>query len=209
VLTVGVAVHPEPFPIDLAAGRAAESIRTAWLTTMMTWVTRIGSSPWLVVILIVVGVIALVVRRDPRPGAWLAAEYIGAVVMYQTLKAILDRPRPQGALVDATGSAYPSGHATQGIAFFGMLAVVLAALLPRRVGLAAAVAVMVVGVLSGLSRIYLGVHWLTDVGGGFFLGGAWLAILLEIRTRMGRTGEPERDRGPPSGESSDQRPVDA
>jgi membrane-associated phospholipid phosphatase len=212
VLTVGVAVHPEPFPVDLAAARVAEDVRTAWLTAVLTWVTRIGSSPWLVAILIVVGVVALVVRRDPRPGAWLAAEYLGAVVMYQTLKAILDRPRPPGALVDATGSAFPSGHATQGIAFFGMLAVFLVALLPRRVGPSAAVAMVILGVLSGLSRVYLGVHWLTDVAGGFLLGGAWLAALLGIRAKVERTGglTPERDGGSPLTEPPppDHPPVD-
>jgi undecaprenyl-diphosphatase len=202
-LTVAVALHPEPFSVDRSATRIAEELRTPWLTPIVETVTRIGSSPWLVAIAVVVGTVALAVRRDPLPGAWLLAEYIGAVIMYQGLKAILGRPRPPGGLVEATGTAFPSGHATQGIAFFGLLATILLGLLPRRIGLVAAIAVAAIGVLSGLSRVYLGVHWATDVAGGFLLGGVWLAVVLLIRTWFARRAAarpPERAGGPPPGE---------
>jgi undecaprenyl-diphosphatase len=127
-------------------------------------------------------------------------------VLYQSLKTVLDRARPSGGIVDATGAAFPSGHATQGIAFFGMLAAVLLALLPRGARIPAAVGAVTLGVLSGLSRVYLGVHWLTDVGGGFLLGGAWLPVILGIRATFTRrradraAHPPGRDGGPPSGE---------
>jgi membrane-associated phospholipid phosphatase len=202
-LTVAVAIHPEPFGVDRAASQNVDGLRAPWLTTVLSGVTTIGSSPWLVAIVVVVGTAALVLRRDPLPGAWLLAEYLGAVIAYQTLKVLLERPRPAGGLVPATGSAYPSGHATQGIAFFGMLAVVLLAVLPPRLRMPAAVSAVILGVVSGLSRVYLGVHWVTDVAGGFLLGGAWLAVILGIRTvvtrRSSRPG-PARDGGPPPGE---------
>lgn len=200
-LTLAVAFHPDPFTVDRAALRAAEDLRTPWLTALLAGISTIGSSPWLVAVAAVVGITALAFRRDPLPGAWLLAEYLGAVVLYQSLKAILDRARPAGGVIDATGAAFPSGHATQGIAFFGMLAAVLLALLPRGARLPAAVGVVTIGVLSGLSRVYLGVHWVTDVGGGFLLGGAWLPVILGIRTtftrrRTPRPQAPERDGGP-------------
>jgi membrane-associated phospholipid phosphatase len=202
-LTVAVAAHPEPFGLDRPATRIAEEVRTSWLTSILEVVTRVGSSPWLVAIALVVGTAVLVVRRDALPGAWLLAEYVGAVAMYQGLKAVLDRPRPPGGLVEATGTAFPSGHATQGIAFFGLLAAILLGLLPRRVGVVAAVAVAAFGVLSGLSRVYLGVHWATDVAGGFLLGGAWLAVVLLVRTRYAERGAsrpPQRAGDPAPGE---------
>jgi membrane-associated phospholipid phosphatase len=203
-LTVAVAFHPGPFAVDRAALKVVDDLRVTWLTTVLTAVTTIGSSPWLVAIVVVVGAAAVAFRRDPLPGAWLLAEYLGAVILYQTLKAVLDRPRPAGGLVAATGSAYPSGHATQGIAFFGMLAAVLLAVLPQRIRVPAAVTVVIVGVVSGLSRVYLGVHWATDVAGGFLLGGAWLAVVLGIRTAASRRAPAregqQRDGGPPPGE---------
>jgi undecaprenyl-diphosphatase len=206
VLTVAVGFHPEPFGVDRAALRTAEDLRTPWLTALLTGITTAGSSPWLVAIALVVGLAALGFRRDPLPGAWLLAEYVGAVVLYQSLKAVLDRARPPGGLDDATGAAFPSGHATQGIAFFGLLAVILLGLVPRGIRLPAAVGVATLGILSGLSRVYLGVHWLTDVAGGFLLGGAWLAIMLGIRASFVRRQEARasevsgRDGGPPPGE---------
>ena len=206
VLTLAVGFHPEPFGVDRAALRAAEDLRTPWLTALLTTITTAGSSPWLVAIALVVALAALGSRRDPQPGAWLLAEYVGAVVLYQSLKAVLDRARPPGGLDDATGAAFPSGHATQGIAFFGLLAAIFLSLLPRGVRLPAAVGVATIGVLSGLSRVYLGVHWLTDVAGGFLLGSAWLAIMLGIRTTFVRRQEARasrvsgRDGGPPPGE---------
>jgi membrane-associated phospholipid phosphatase len=190
-----VAFHPAPFAADLRALHAAEEVRIPWLTAVLMAITTIGSSPWLVAITIVVAASALAYRRDPLPGAWLLAEYLGAVILYQSLKAILDRARPEGGLVPATGSAYPSGHATQGIAFFGMLAAILLSVLPRGVRVPAAVVVVVVGIMSGVSRWYLGVHWVTDVAGGFLLGGAWLSVILGLRTifarrSAGRSPEP-------------------
>lgn len=206
VLTLAVGSHPQPFGVDREALRAAEDLRTPWLTALLMGITTVGSSPWLVAIVLVVALAALGFRRDPLPGAWLLAEYVGAVVLYQSVKAVLDRARPSGGLDDTTGAAFPSGHATQGIAFFGLLAVILLGLVPRGIRFPAAVGVATLGVLSGLSRVYLGVHWLTDVAGGFLLGGAWLAIMLGIRASFVRRQEARasrvsgQDEGPPPGE---------
>jgi undecaprenyl-diphosphatase len=182
-LTVAVASHPLPFAIDLDARETAGGLQATWATAIMRTVSVLGSFPGVVTILAVVAGIILLLRREARQGLWLAVEVAGAVAMYQTLKAFLDRPRPMGGLVETTGSAFPSGHATQGIAFFGLLAVVLLAIVPGRARVTVAGAAIVVGILSGLSRVYLGVHWLTDVAGGFLLGGAWLSILLLWRAR--------------------------
>jgi undecaprenyl-diphosphatase len=178
-----------------------------WATAIMRTVSVLGSFPGVVTILAVVAGAILVLRREARLGLWLAVEVAGAVAMYQALKAILDRPRPIGGLVETTGSAFPSGHATQGIAFFGLLAVVLLAVVPGRARLPAAGIAIAVGLLSGLSRVYLGVHWLTDVAGGFLLGGMWLSILLLARKLLSpasareRPAPPAERVGPPAGGS--------
>lgn len=195
-LTVAVILHPEPFAVDRGALRAVEGLRAPWLTTVLAGISVLGSSPGLLAIALAVGAAALLLRRDLLPGAWLLTAYLGAALQYQSLKALLDRGRPPGGLVEAAGSAFPSGHATQGIAFFGTLAALLLTLLPRRVGVFAAVAAVTLGVLSGVSRVYLGVHWLTDVMGGFLLGGAWLAIVLAVRARVARRATRATDTSP-------------
>jgi undecaprenyl-diphosphatase len=74
-------------------------------------------------------------------------------------------------------SSFPSGHATQSLATFLALVLVGAALLPRLRWPARAIAlVLAIGV--GWSRVYLGVHWTTDVGAGWLIAAAWITILV-------------------------------
>jgi undecaprenyl-diphosphatase len=188
-LAILVAVHPEPFGLDRAAARAARAIRTDAVTTVMRAVSFLGSFPSISIQIAVIGGAILLIRREARPGLWLLAAAVGAWMMSNGFKALLDRPRPEPGLVDAGGAAFPSGHATQGGAYFVMLAFVLVSALPRPWRIPAAFVAMAVGILSGLSRIYLGVHWATDVMGGFALGLAWACALLAAR-QTSTTGEP-------------------
>ena len=103
------------------------------------------------------------------------------------LKGWFDRPRPDaGSVVDLPSSAaFPSGHATAGVASLGAAAVLVAERLPSqraRIWLWSAVAVG--GVAVGLSRIALNVHYVTDVVAGWCLGLAWLSVCLLARDRM-------------------------
>ena len=76
------------------------------------------------------------------------------------------------------GWAFPSGHATQTIAFYGMLAIVLITWYGPRRRLLFAIGAALVTLVVGASRLYLGVHWLTDVLGGYALGLTWLAVVV-------------------------------
>lgn len=192
-LATVVSIHPEPLGIDRAAARAAAAIHGDTLTAAMRTFSLVGSSPGIALQIAAVGGMILVIRRDPRPGLWLLGAFAGAWLLSNGFKSLLDRPRPDAGLVDAAGAAFPSGHATQGGAFFVMLGVVLAATLPRPWRVPVVSVAVSVGVLSGLSRIYVGVHWLTDVGGGFALGLAWVAVLLAV----GPTPSPAKAEGLP------------
>jgi undecaprenyl-diphosphatase len=91
--------------------------------------------------------------------------------------------------------ALPSGHALGSIVVLGVLAAVVLLATHRTLLRVAAVAAAALGVLTiGVSRLYLGVHWLTDVVTGWFLGGAWLAVcvtalcVLNRRRSAGQVG---------------------
>ncbi|MBB5158663.1 phosphatase PAP2 family protein [Saccharopolyspora phatthalungensis] len=163
--------------------------RTYWLSAGMQVVTWLGSGVVLVPILLVATAFLLATRGAVRAAVEIWAAYLGGVALYTTIKAVIDRPRPPVAelITQAGGAAYPSGHATQAIATWGMLALVLTRTYPPRARAATLVAASLIVLVVGVSRIYLGAHWLTDVLAGYALGGAWIAFLLAIRLAAQRS----------------------
>jgi undecaprenyl-diphosphatase len=121
-----------------------------------------------------------------------------AQVMSSVVKAVLDRARPPAslALIDQPGShSLPSGHALMTLVIAGLLMCLLLRWTANtrrfgRVGLGAAtvgaaIAAAAVLGLIGMSRVYLGVHWASDVIAGWCLGAAWLIVVLAVVQRWG------------------------
>ena len=118
---------------------------------------------------------------------------LGAVLLYDLVKQLVARARPP-ARFDVgyrfSGFAFPSGHATQGLAVWGMLALLTAGAMPKRRYVPFVVALLIV-LLVGTSRIYLGAHWLSDVLGGYALGGLWLSLLVTAMLVRSRSSSRE------------------
>jgi undecaprenyl-diphosphatase len=120
----------------------------------------------------------LLIRRLPRLAGYAAVTSIGALILDPVLKLLVERLRPVVDMPVATapGPSFPSGHALGSIVSYGVLLLIFLPTVPRRrkpvvVALVAALVVMV-----GVTRIALGVHYLTDVLGGWALGIAWLGV---------------------------------
>ena len=163
--------------LDGPVTRAIVEQRSEGLTTLFRAVTILGDRPILVPLVLVVGLTLRVRRRSWAPLAFLAIAQLGSIVLYNAVKALVARPRPAiGPVVaSATGYGFPSAHATQAAAVWGALAVLAGRSLAgrRSRGTVAGAAAAVVA-LIGVSRLYLGVHWATDVVGGWALGALWL-----------------------------------
>jgi undecaprenyl-diphosphatase len=155
--------------------------RGSALTSAMRTVTWLGSAAVLYPATLVFALYWWRRDRDWRAGAMLAASLAGSTALYNVFKRIIERPRPpaKDALGTYTHWSFPSGHATQCMAFFAMLLVLVyfAGRPPLRLWAILAAAVVLV---VGASRIYLGAHWFTDVLGGYALGGAWVALLTAV-----------------------------
>jgi membrane-associated phospholipid phosphatase len=192
--------------------------REAWLTRVMQDLTNLGSIRILLPLILVVGVGWWLRRRTWRPLILLAVAFGGADLAFNAVKELVRRPRPPASILlkPVAGPSFPSGHATQAVVVYGMLAALAAGATPRwgRKVVAWASAVVVAG-LVGLSRLYLGAHWLTDVLAGFALGAAWLfAVLTLARTLATRhRGDPHPPpaqqvmRPPPSLDGSRPQPA--
>jgi len=194
---------------DLPVLRWFARHREPWLTTAMRTVTVLGNSALLIPLVLVIGGWYWWRRGRPRPLALVIAAYGGSDLLSQAVRALTARARPPAvfAVGHFGGYAFPSGHATEATAVYGMLAVVLASGTRRWRAkvLGWAIAVLTAAVV-GISRLYLGAHWLSDVIAGqcFGLGWvlAWIA-LAEAWANRPRPPRPERGKIPlPSGRAA-------
>jgi membrane protein DedA with SNARE-associated domain/membrane-associated phospholipid phosphatase len=175
-----VADDPGPTPGDRTAADLAADLQTPWLTDAANAVTQLGSSA-VVLPLVLVAAVLLAARRRWTEAAVLV---VAVAIIYggvQGLKEATDRPRPPGSLTPSTGSGFPSGHAAHAIIYPWLALTLTVRLRPRVSGGSALLAAGVaVAVAVGLSRVYLGVHYLSDVSAGWALGVAAFAACAAV-----------------------------
>jgi membrane-associated phospholipid phosphatase len=158
--------------------------RSLWLNAVMEELTIAGDSTVILLLAVGGGLILSRLAHSPRPLGLLLATYVGARAIETVVKVLVRRPRPPAAdaLGDFSRFAYPSGHATYAMAMYVMLAFLVTCLTSRRHGGLIHRALMPVTalliLLVGISRIYLGAHWTTDVVSGFGLGALWVVVLV-------------------------------
>ncbi len=192
LVTPAVTGGPLLSNMDQLVFHSLQRLRTPWADSVMVFVTGLGDTPVLgAVVLLVAGWLAW--KRHWRAVAhWLAAA-LAAQLMASAIKLTTGVERPPAVTALADGYAFPSGHATVGMAVYGFLAVMLARELPYRLHMAVYTLTGLGVATIGFSRLYLGAHWLSDVIGGLSLGLAWIALLgIAYRTHLPRSFERHR-----------------
>ncbi|MGH3568865.1 MAG: phosphatase PAP2 family protein [Pseudonocardia sp.] len=168
-----------PTAADAAALDESIELRSGGLTLFATVLTHAGSTASMAVLALLVALWSLYHGRRVD-AALVFGAMAGASLLFRGLKLLIDRPRPPlvSRLADVASESLPSGHATMSMVVIGTLVVLAWAGLGRaaRGTMVAAAAVWVGGV--GATRIYLGVHWFSDVVAGWLVGGAWLATCV-------------------------------
>jgi len=177
VVVLGRVILEEGEPrIDQMAFDVVDPLLFEPLMSIVEAFTRLGSSPVMGLLVLVTALWALQ-RRHWIDSAALVAGAVLSYVAVHVLKALYDRPRPPGSLVETVLAAYPSGHACYGVAMIACATILVRA----GVGWAVRSAVMTVAIvlvaLVALSRVYLRAHYLTDVIGGVALGLAVWALV--------------------------------
>lgn len=131
---------------------------------------------------------------------------VGEILLY-ALKLAFDRARPTADTVhDGFGASFPSGHAFTALVLYGLLAYLVWQITSNRWARTLAVILAAGSTLAvGVSRLYLGVHWLTDVLGGYAAGVAWLVFSVALVRFLEARRVHRRDLG----QAGDPRPVDA
>jgi undecaprenyl-diphosphatase len=168
-------VEGESRRFDRAVLLWIEGSSPAWLDGPMRLVTSLGYY-WLVLPLLAVAVLFFYLKGWRLSAVLLTVSTVGGMVLTTVMKSVFQRTRPDLFDSGYTASFYsfPSGHATIAVGFYGMLTVVLAYHFRGLVRWAVAAGGLALVVLIGFSRLYLGVHYPTDVLAGFLAAPLWL-----------------------------------
>jgi undecaprenyl-diphosphatase len=161
-----------------------------WVEAMFRDLTSLGS-PSVLALVTIAAVIYLWIDRKPGAALFVALAVAGGAVLETLLKLGFARPRPElvSLLVDVNSFSFPSGHATMATITYLTLGVLLARVQERRrMKLYLLAVATFLALLVGFTRVYLGVHWPTDVLAGWCVGAAWALACWLIATWLQRHG---------------------
>jgi membrane-associated phospholipid phosphatase len=184
-LVLALAAAQQQFlPLDRGVREWVQPMRSGWLDVSMETVSFLGEPAGLIPLILIAS--AVLWRASRRWALLLPALMAGTGVLQLVGKWAADRPRP-----NAAPWGFPSGHVLSLAVFFGLLAFLLVTLSAprRRWRVSACLACGAAVGLVAVSRIYLDMHWLSDVIGGFALGTAYLLIALGAAQTLARRAE--------------------
>jgi membrane-associated phospholipid phosphatase len=168
--------------VDLTATRAVQGIDHQLVVGLMVGISSLGYLPWSWLALGCAVTVLLVCGLYREVPFVIATE--GAGMMVASIKLLVERPRPGAETVRVMSElldySYPSGHVVSYVSLYGFLFFLVYVLVERSWQRTAVLSVLALLVgLVGVSRIYLGHHWASDVVGGYALGTAYLLVLIE------------------------------
>ncbi len=184
----------ETRPFDMAlllamrTGDTHDPIGPAWLEFAARDVSALGGFTVLTLLTVLAGGFLLITKKYVDALVLLAA-VLGATALSEGLKLGYDRPRPDlvAHAVETLGSSFPSGHATLSAATYLTIGALLAhAQERRRVKTYIHVTAILLALMIGVSRVYLGVHWPTDVLAGWCIGAAWSIVCVTLANWLTR-----------------------
>jgi len=165
---------------DMAIITFIQGLETPILTTIMKFFTFIGAGSTIKVLAVITVFILFLFFNHRFELLLFIVVLIGSSYLFRTLKLLFHRTRPDlHRLIEIGGYSFPSGHATNAITFYGILTFILWRHIPSRLGRSLLLIISTIFIITiGLSRIYLGVHYPSDILAGYFAGGLWLTLAI-------------------------------
>ncbi|OKH52565.1 phosphatase PAP2 family protein [Calothrix sp. HK-06] len=170
----------ESFAFDKSILLWIRSYANPSLDNLMLFITQLGNSS-VVVILAGITILTLLWRRYRLEAMIFVLTCLGAFILNTGLKLFFSKVRPQlwKQLIVETSYSFPSGHALGSMVLYGFIAYLLANRYSKYSKIIYFIAIILIGAI-GLSRLYLGVHWPTDIIAGYGVGFLWLTICITM-----------------------------
>ena len=205
VAAIGLSISAhqyQRFPGDLPIAEWMQSLSLPLLSDFMDGVSVLGD--WIPAAVMTTAVVVLLwVLRRRADAIYMALITVGSTPLNRLTKELVDRPRPDELLMKTTESlssnSFPSGHTVFASVFFGLLILYISDLDLGPRWVRRIFQVLLIGLIlsMGTSRVYLGVHWPSDIIGGYTFGAIYLTLVMWHRghirasrlTSIGRSGE--------------------
>lgn len=182
ILTIIVSINKIP-SFDTQIQSFFLNIRNDNLTKIITFITNIGSASSLITLSLLI----LINIKNKKYSISIIINLISVFLISQLAKIIITRPRPiEINLIEASGYSYPSGHTMVSMAYFGFLAYLASIHIKNKILKNITITILIIiPTLIGLSRIYLGVHYPSDVLAGILLSIIYLTIFINLYNKKG------------------------
>jgi undecaprenyl-diphosphatase len=192
-----VLVHDELALIDRPITRWMVAHRSPWLDTTMEAVTFLASAAFAIPVAVTAAVAGWYFKRSIRWPVLFVLGVGGTELIFNLVKVLVGRPRPRiHPLIHAPGLSFPSGHTMTGVVLYGAIAYMVANGRSWKTSTWVWMAAVLISCLVGVSRIYLGAHWFTDVLGAIFLGAFWLTTSIMLTSLLEKKDTAQLDRPP-------------
>ncbi|RAP73705.1 phosphatase PAP2 family protein [Paenibacillus montanisoli] len=183
--------HNQLKRFDEAIISAVQGQENDTLTAIAKVLSKIGSSSIFIPAVLVIAIILFIVLKHRKELVLLLGGLLGSTLLNSLLKSIYHRARPDiHRIVEQQGFSYPSGHSMSSFTFYFLITYLLWRHIPRRswrIALLLFSAAMIIGI--GLSRIYLGVHYPSDILAGYWVSACWVALCIRLFRSWARTGK--------------------
>lgn len=171
--------------LDTIFAQAVYSMRDPSMVQFFIWVTQLGSSATVIGLMLIAAIIFVYRKKIPE-AVGLLVSIAGSAAVVFILKELIAKPRPMypiPAYIE-TSYSFPSGHATLAIALYVFLLWTIYDAMPSLWKKLTATSTVVLVLAIGFSRLYLGVHYLSDVVAGYLLGGIFVVVGIKITRKL-------------------------
>lgn len=184
------------FNTDLRITLFIQQFNFVWFDFLMRFLSFVGDGVPLITMVILLVIYGYLIGKRKAP-FMLVISTIGGLLLSQLLKIIVSRPRPDPTLINQIGQyirldSFPSGHVLGAMSFYGFLLYIAYTQLKKGWfrNMVMVVCIFMVS-LMGLSRIYLGAHWFSDVLGAYLIGFVWLSLMIFTYHKLKPKVKPE------------------
>lgn len=182
IITAKIVSSQELVMDKIAYNILVEHLRTPTLTTFMKLVTKLSNTSFIVSLAVLLTILFYYTWKNKKLSLLIPLNLTVIVGINQLLKFIIQRKRPIGyRLIEMSGYSFPSGHAMVSMAFYGLLIYLTYHMMKKKfLKITLIILNILIILLIGISRVYLGVHYLSDVITGYLISIIYLLLLSKI-----------------------------